>query len=176
MPKMLQPNTTIWWVPAAGITDPATDLFKTTVYQGAGASAVNISCAIETGIKLNATDSEVSSVKSICDSAGVETPTNDNYEAELTFFREAIVGDAIGNSSVYDKAFALFRNKLAEGYLVKRIGWKNTDEVKVGHILSGYKVISDNPRDEIGEGEDPIRFAVKFNKQGWMKVNHTVSA
>ena len=31
MPKMLSPNTTIWWVPADAITSTA-DLFKATTY------------------------------------------------------------------------------------------------------------------------------------------------
>ena len=64
MPKMLSPNTTVWWVPADAITNTA-DLFKAATYTGGTPKAVDISCAIAAGMTLGATDSDTDDSRTI---------------------------------------------------------------------------------------------------------------
>nr|DAY43395.1 MAG TPA: major tail protein [Caudoviricetes sp.] len=184
MPKMLSPNTTIYWIAADAIAKED-DLYKASTYTAGGggtAKAVNISCAITTDMTLNATDSDTDDSRSICDSGNAKTPTVANYEASLTFFREAIASGqkAAGNTTVYDKAFQLFKrgtqDGLVEGYLVKRIGFKQDAPMEADMEISVYKVVADNPRDELGDGDKPIQFTVPFQPQGYMQTYRKVAA
>lgn len=181
MPKMLSPNTTIWWVPNEGLTH-TDELFKVTTYTGASAKAVDISCAIAAGMTLGATDSDTDDSRSICDSGNAKTPTVSNYEASLTFFREAIAKGqkAAGNVSVYDKAYQLFKrgvlDGLNEGFLVQRIGFRQWIPVEAGMEISVFKVVADNPKDELGDGDKPIQFTVPFLPQGYMELNKAIVA
>ena len=176
MPKMIPPNVYVGWVPIDAITDTA-DLFKAATYTGGSTKAVNISCAIVTGMTLGATESDTDDSRSICDSGNAKTPTIANYEASLTFFREAIAAGqkAPGNTSVYDKAFQLFKKGtqagLVEGYLVQRIGFRQEVPMEKDMEISVYKVVADNPKDEIDDGNAPIQFTVPFLPQGYMVLN-----
>ena len=164
MPKMLSPNTTIWWVPADAITSTA-DLFKATTYTGGTPKAVDISCAIAAGMTLGATDSDTDDSRTICDSGNAKTPAGQK---------------AAGNTSVYDKAFQLFKrgtlDGIKEGYLVQRIGFRQGTPVEAGMELSAFKVVPDNPKDELGDGDKPIQFTVPFLPQGFMDLNKAVAA
>lgn len=165
--KMMNPNTTIWWFDEADLPNPAAPAV------GDFTAAKNISCAIVTGYTLNATDSDTDDSKSICDEGNVATPTWDNYEANITFFRDADSSDA---TSVYNIAFDLFKAKGATGYLVRRLGKKNTEPVAAGDIVSVFKVISDNPQDVDGGDTGPIQFTIPFLAQGEMHLNVPVVA
>ena len=179
MPKMIPPNVAVYWVPIDAVPT-VDDLFKATTYTGASTKAVNISCAIVTGMTLGATESDTDDSRSICDSGNAKTPTIANYEASLTFFREAIATGqkAPGNTSVYDKAFHLFKKGtqagLVEGYLVQRIGFRQEVPMEKDMEISVYKVVADNPKDEIGDGNAPIQFTVPFLPQGTMVLNKAV--
>ena len=181
MPKMLSPNTTVWWISADNIAN-ASDLFKVTTYTADPAKAVDISCAIVAGMTLGATESDTDDSRSICDTGNAKTPTVSNYEASLTFFREAIAPgkNAAGNTSVYDKAFQLFKrgvlDGLNEGYLVQRIGFRQGTPIEAGMEISVFKVVADNPKDELGDGNKPIQFTVPFLPQGYMELNKAVVA
>lgn len=183
MAKMASPATTIWWVPAEGIDDPDTELFKAATYSTDGSpKAVDISCAVVAGYTLNPTDSDTDDTRSICDEGNVANPTTQNYEASLTFFRNEIKGTSgPGTEHVYDKAFNLFKLGLQgtsriEGFLVQRLGYKQGTAVAAGQLLSAYKVMADNPRDEVGDGDAPIQFTVPFLPQGWFRINKAVAA
>lgn len=165
--KMMNPNTTIWWFDEADLPNPAAPEV------GDFAAATNISCAIVTGYTLNATDSDTDDSKSICDEGNVASPTWDNYEGNVTFFRDADSEDA---TSVYNLAFDLFQHKGATGYLVRRLGKKNTEPVTTGDIVSVFKFISDNPQDVDGGDTGPIQFTVPFLPQGEMHLNVPVVA
>lgn len=179
MAKMLSPNTTIWWVPAEQVTNEA-ELLKVATYTGN--KAINISCAIVAGMTLNPTDSETENSRSICDAAAVETPVSENFEADLTFFREEIKSSqqAAGTDSVYDKVYQLFKHGwqegLVEGYLVRRIGKRHDVPAAADQEVSYFKVMADNPRDEIGEGQSSIQFHVPFRPAGTMKLNKKLTA
>lgn len=54
---------------------------------------------------------------------------------------------------------------------MKRIGYKNTTAAKAGQLVSAFLVMPDNPRDEVGEGKQPIQMTVPFLPQGTMVIN-----
>lgn len=173
MPKMMNPNTTIWWVPIDGLADPSAPTVTELE------AAENISCAIVTGFTLNPTDSDTDDTRSICDEGNIATPTWDNYEANLTFFRTS-VGEAAAAGTVDEvmqTVFELFRSKGAEGYLIRRIGKKYTEPpLPTEDIVSVFKVLSDNPQDVAGGDEGPIQMTVPFLQQGEMHLNVPVAA
>ncbi|ALY10109.1 hypothetical protein SEA_THUNDERCLAP_33 [Arthrobacter phage Thunderclap] len=161
MAKMMSPNTTIWWVPLAGIANP---MAPTVAEINAG---TNISCAIVTGYTLGATASDTDDSKSICDDANVQTPTFDNYEASLTFFRS----DLTAVTAIYQTAFNLFKTPRVEGYLVSRQGKKSDQIAASNDLVSVYRVISDSPQDLDAEGS-AVQFTVPFLPQGVMNLNY----
>lgn len=184
--KMMPPGTTIWWVPIAD-APTVKDVVKASLYNstpaggGGGtptpAKAKDISCAVVSGFTLNPTDSETDDTTTICDSAASNTPTRDAYEASLTFLREALdESSGKGNpDSPASVAFELFKkggvSANVTGWLVKRIGYKNTTAAKAGQLVSAFLVMPDNPRDEVGEGKQPIQMTVPFLPQGTMVIN-----
>lgn len=179
--KMMPPGTTVWWVDRSHAASVA-DVLKVDLYKSGG-QAIDISCAIVSGMTLNATDSETDSTTSICDSAASNTPVRDAYEANITFFREALDQETgkVGNpDSPAAKAFELFKhggvtaNKT--GWLVKRVGLPNTKEAAEGHEVSAFLVMPDNPQDVIGEGTQPIQMTVPFMPQGTMVLNMPLTA
>lgn len=176
--KMMPGNRTIWWVPEAGLSS-RDDVFKAATYATGGGSpkAINISCAIVTGYTLGSTDPDTDTSKSICDTANVQNPTQENYEGSLTFFREAIAEgqQAPGTTSVYDVAFNLFKLGLQgpaiQGYLVQRIGFPSEAEAVAGQLVSAFYFRAGTPQDSSADGEAPEQFTVPFLPQGWFKVN-----
>lgn len=164
MPKMMSPNTTIWWVPLAGIANPAA---PTVAEINAG---TNLSAAVVNGYTLAATDSDTDDSKSILDAANVVTPTFDNYEANLTFFRS----DLVNATAAYDTAFNLFKVDRVEGYLVSRHGKVGTAAAAATDVVSLFRVVSDSPMDVEGDGGAPIQFTVPFLPQGVMTLNKTL--
>jgi hypothetical protein len=161
MAKMMSPNTTIWWVPLAGI---ANYLAPTVAEITAG---INISAAIVTGYTLAATDSDTDDSKTIVDEGNVETPTFGNYEASLSFFLDGI-GDT---PTVYTTATNLFQNGRVEGWLVSRHGYKSTVAAATTQLVSVFRVISDFHQIVEGDSGAPIQFTVPFLPQGQMQLN-----
>lgn len=164
MGKMMSPNTRIDWIEDVAYDPllPSAALFT---------DATNISCAIETGYKLNPTKSDVNNKKSICEDANVETPVRYNYEGDLTFFRE---GDLAVTTSAFAIAFALFGTTRKTGYLVRRTGFRNSVATAIGHEVDSFKFTSDFPKDVIDN--DLIEFSTKFHPQGRMELAKTVVA
>lgn len=161
MAKMMSPNTTIWWVPLAGI---ANYLAPTAVEITAG---VNISAAIVTGYTLGATDSDTDDSKTIVDEGNVQTPTFGNYEASLSFYRDGI-GEA---ATVFTTANALFNAGRVEGWLVSRQGYKATVAATAAQLVSVFRVISDYHQVVEGDGGAPIQTTVPFKPLGQMALN-----
>lgn len=166
MAKMMSPNTTIWWVPLAGITN---HLAPTVAQINAG---TNISAAIVTGYTLGATDSDTDDSKTIVDEGNVTTPTFGNYEANISFFRDGI-GDT---ATIFTTAYNLFKSGRVEGWLVSRHGLKSTAAVAALQLVSVFRVISDFGQDIEGDGGAPIQFTVPFKPQGQMAINVPVAA
>lgn len=59
---------------------------------------------------------------------------------------------------------------------MQRIGFRQGTPVEAGMELSVFKVVPDNPKDEIGDGDKPIQFTVPFLPQGFMELNKAVTA
>lgn len=161
MAKLMSPNTTIWWVPLAGV---ANYLSPTAAEVTAG---TNLSAAIVTGYTLGATDSDTDDSKTIVDEGNVQTPTFGNYEASLSFYRDGI-GDT---PTIFSTAYNLFKTGRVEGWLVSRHGYKATVAATAAQLVSIFRVYSDFGQDIEGDGGAPIQFTVPFKPQGQFAVN-----
>ena len=165
--KMMPGNITVWWVPIEKASSPTEVLKAATLKDPA---VINLSCAIVTGFTLNATDSETDSTASICDTAGVSTPTRDAYEANLTFFRQDLAAS---------KAYEAFKKGGAKankrGWLVKRVGYPVDTEPAKDQEVSIFLVMPDNPQDVSSDATTPIQFTVPFLPQGTMILNEKLT-
>lgn len=164
--KMLPPNITVLWVPEPpGIADinvPTADELVW-VEDAATGPAVNITCAItQADFTLGFTERDTNTDKSLCDDSNVATPIYKNYEATLTFFRDADLDNA---ASVYNIAYELFRTPLQPGYLVTRVGKLNTEPIVDGDDVQIFYVLSGDPIDVHNDGE-PVKMTVNFFPQG----------
>lgn len=159
--KMMAPNSTVVWIPLAGVADPSA-LTAAEVLAG-----TNLSPAIVTGYTLGSTKSDVDNSKDITQEGDVETPTFGNYEGNLTFFRS----DLVNVTAAYKAAYDLFKVGRSEGYLVHRIGYKNSVPVAAGQKASIYSFTADYARDIEGDGGAPVQFNVPFMPLGFKRLN-----
>ncbi len=159
--KMLAPNETLWWVPKAGLPN-----YKVPTVAQINAG-VNISCAVVTGYTLNPTDPDTDDSRSICDNSNAENDTFENYEGNLTFFRNN-VGDTDTLGVLYAAVFTLFKNAGATGYIVRRVGKPNTAVAAAGDDVEVFGFESDNPQDVESDSGGPIQLTVPFIPQGEM--------
>jgi len=132
--------------------------------------ALRISPAMATGSTLGPTASDTNDAKTVEDSSTAQSRGNANYEASLVFFREK--DPTTNTTSVFQKAWVLFRHKGKTGTLVERIGYAPTLAPAAGQDVSIFTVSSDNPRNIIpGDSGGAIQFEVPFGKQGFMNIN-----
>jgi hypothetical protein len=157
MQKMLNPNTTLWVVPEDGVVDPEN---PTAAEINAG---VNISCAVVRGYTLNPTASDTDDSASICDGGNVSNRLYDNYEGELTMFRDADSSDA---TSIYNKARELFMEPDFRHFVYRRVGKKNTLPAVATDEVEGFLFANDNIRSIDGGDAGPIQFTVPELAQG----------
>ena len=157
--KMLNPNTTLIVVPEANIVNP---LAPTAAELNAGTS-LNISCAVTRGYTLNPTDSDTDDTASICDSGNVQNRLFDNYEGELTAFRDASLAD---NSSVYNVMFNYFKTVDQRFWVYRRLGKKSTLAIADGDLVEGFFFTNDRIRSIDGGDSGPIQFTVPLLAQG----------
>jgi hypothetical protein len=157
MQKMLNPNTTLWVIPEDGVVDPEN---PTAAEINAG---VNISCAVVRGYTLNPTASDTDDSASICDSGNVSNRLYDNYEGELTMFRDADSSDA---TSVYNKARELFMEPDFRHWVYRRVGKKNALPAVATDEVEGFLFANDNIRSVDGGDAGPIQFTVPELAQG----------
>lgn len=155
--KMLNPNTTIWVVPENGIVNPEAP--KATEIN----AGENISCAIVRGYTLNPTDSDTDDSASICDTGNVANRLYDNYEGELTMFRE---GDVSDTDSVFNIAFELFKEPDSRVWIVRRLGKRNTVAATTGDEVELFLFSNDRIRSVDGGDAGPIQFTVPLLAQG----------
>ena len=155
--KMLNPNTTIWVIPENGVVNP---LAPTVTEINAGE---NISCAITRGYTLNPTDSDTDDTASICDTGNVQNRLYDNYEGEITFFKDATSTDV---TSVYNIAFELFVEPDQRVWIYRRLGKRSTVAATVGDMVEGFFFTNDRTRSVDGGDAGPIQFTVPLLAQG----------
>ena len=120
--KMLNPNTTLIVVPESFIANGAAP--SAAVLNGV--NAINISCAVTRGYTMNPTDSDTDDTASICDTGNVQTRLFDNYEGEVTMFRDGNIAD---NTSVYNLAFNYFKAPDQRYWVFRRLGKKDRKSV-----------------------------------------------
>lgn len=157
--KMLNPNTTLIVVPESFITNPLVP--SAAVLNGA--NAINISCAVTRGYTLNPTDSDTDDTASICDTGNVQNRLFDNYEGELTMFRDGNIAD---NTSVFNIAFNYFKNVDQRFYVFRRLGKKSTVTVTAGDLVEGFLFVNDRARSVDGGDSGPIQFTAPLLAQG----------
>lgn len=155
--KMLNPNTTLWVIPENGIVDPYA---PTAAEINAGE---NISCAVVRGYTINPTDSDTDDSASICDTGNVSTRLYDNYEGNITLFRDADSADA---TSIYNIAYELFREPDVRVWVARRLGKKNDVAAAVGDEVELFLFSNDRIRSLDGGDAGPIQFTVPFLPQG----------
>ena len=157
--KMLNPNTTLVVVPESAIVNPLTPSIAVLN----GGTALNISCAITRGYTLNPTDSDTDDTASICDSGNVQNRLFDNYEGELTAFRDGNIAD---NTSVYNIMFNYFKTVDQRFWVYRRLGKKSTAAFVVGDLVEGFLFTNDRLRSIDGGDSGPIQFTVPLLAQG----------
>ena len=157
--KMLNPNTTLWVVDADLVTDPL--LIGTTVLNAA--PALNFSCAVTRGYNINPTDSDTDDTASICDSGNVANRLFDNYEGEVTIFRD---GDVADTSSIFNKTFNYFKEPDKRFWIFRRLGKKNTEPAVATDEIEGFLFTNDRIRSIDGGDSGPIQATIPLLAQG----------
>ena len=161
MKKMLNPNTTLWAIDAEDVTDIKN--LDPTLLNTETANAINFSCAIVRGYTLNPTDSDTDDSASICDSGNVENRLYDNYEGELTAFRD---GDVTDDESVFNKTFEFFKEPDRRFWIVRRLGKKNDVPAAAGDEVEAFLFTNDRVRSVDGGDDGPIQFTVPLLQAG----------
>lgn len=172
--KVLRGNYTVWAAfPGSGVNwaNPSAAAIATAVTNGL---IIDISCAItdDSGDSLNATDPETDDSQSICDIAAVETPTFENYEAELDGFRNKA---GTTDTAVYDTFFSLFNGVGRKFWLIKRVDKAQGSSLAVGDIISSFLFETDYGVD-IGEDGGMLMYGARFKPQGELYPYRTVVA
>lgn len=158
--KMLNPNTTLVVLAEADVVNP---LAPTAAELNHATKALNISCAVTRGYTLNPTDSDTDDTASICDVGNVQNRLFDNYEGELTMFRDANIAD---NTSIFNKAWQFFRDPDKRVYVYRRLGKVSTVPFADGDIVEGFLFVNDRMRSVDGGDSGPIQFTVPLLSQG----------
>lgn len=163
-------NLAVYWVPKADITDEAA--FLATPYDVQITGGVELTAAIAwDGYELGATDSNKIDDKGIVDKSNAQVRGFAQFSGSLTFFR-GITSETTG---AYADAFDTFKaatDARPEGYLVQRVGQGN-GPIAAGDVVSIFKFVADAVMDNT-EGEDSVKFMVKFQPQGQLAINKTV--
>lgn len=157
--KMLNPKTTLVVVPESFITNPLAP--SAAVLNGA--NAINISCAVTRGYTMNPTDSDTDDTASICDTGNVQTRLFDNYEGELTMFRDGNIAD---NTSVYNTSWNYFKTVDQRFWVFRRLGKVSTAVFVAGDVVEGFLFTNDRMRSVDGGDSGPIQFTVPLLAQG----------
>lgn len=129
-------------------------------------TTVQLSPAIAwTDFALGATDSDDVDDRAITDAGNSVTRGFGNFEATLSFFRDANSADS---TSDFVKAFQTFKTPRTYGYLVMRVAEQNyaTTWTK-GDRVSVFRAVADIVTDDI-QGDDSTKFQVSFLQQGLM--------
>lgn len=155
--KMLNPNTTLVIVEESAVANP---MSPSAAVLNAG---INISCAVTRGYTLNPVDSDTDDTASICDTGNVANRLFDNYEGELTMFRDA---NSLDGTSVYNLAFNYLKDPDKRFYLYRRIGKKSTAAFENGDSVEGFLFLNDRTRSVDGGDAGPIQFTAPLLSQG----------
>lgn len=150
-----------------------------TTTQAAAPSATILNAALDLSpaiawqdFALGATDSDDVEDRGITDPGNAVTRGFSNFEATLSFFRDANLADT---TSDYVKAWDAFKVPRTFGYLVIRVADKKWDEpFAAGDRISVFRFIADTVVDD-AEGDDSVKFTVNFLPQGLLHPYTRVS-
>lgn len=160
------------WILDANMT-PAQAAAPTDTILNAG-TTVQLSPAIAwNDFTLGATDSDDIEDRGITDPGNAVSRGFANFEATISFFRDANLADT---SSDFVKAWATFKTPRTYGYLVLRVAEKKwSDPWAAGDRVSVFKFIADTITDDV-EGDDSVKFTVNFLPQGLLYPYTVVKA
>jgi len=165
-------NLAVYWVPKSEVSNEAT--FLSSPDEDIILAGVELTDAIAwDGYELGATDSNKIDDKGIADKSNAQVRGFAQFGGSLTFFR----GVTSETTGAYAEAFDTFKaatDARPEGYLVQRVGQGN-GPVAADDVVSIFKFIADAAMDNT-EGEDSVKFMVKFQPQGQLANNKTVVA
>lgn len=166
-------NIAVYWVPGSAVSNEATFL-ATPSAAIINDDGINLTTAIAwDGYELGATDSNKIDDKGISDAANAQSKGFSQFSASLTFFR-GITSETTG---AYYDAFQTFKAATAghaNGYLVTRIG-AGTGAIAANDKVNVFKFTADSAMDDT-EGEDSVKFMVKFLPQGLLGLFKTAAA
>jgi len=112
---------------------------------------------------LGATDSDDVDDRGIADPATFTSRGFANFEATLSFFRDANLADT---SSAYVTAWNAFKVPRTYGYLVIRVAEQKYNTAwTAGDRVSVFRFIADTIVDDVS-GDDAVKFTVNFLPQG----------
>jgi hypothetical protein len=115
-------------------------------YSGAGG---NITESVKDDSKLASTSSETDGDKAINASGNSIVPTSKNYDAQLTLFRDKVIGST---SSNFNLANDSVRAKGIRYLAVRRIGLAWDAPAVAGQKYNAFYVATDSPIDQYGDG------------------------
>lgn len=165
-------NIAVYWVPTASVSNEAT--FLSTPSAAIVNGGINLTTAIAwDGYELGATDSNKIDDKGISDSANSQSKGFSQFAASLTFFR-GITSETTGSYYTAFEAFKAATNGRVGGYLVTRVG-AGTGAIAANDKVNVFKFIADSAMDDT-EGEDSVKFMVKFLPQGLLGLWKTAAA
>lgn len=154
------------WVLDANMTTEQAKAPSETILNAATTLQLSPAIAWE-GFTLAATDSDDIDDRGIVDPGNAISRGFSNFEASLSFFRDANQEDVLSD---YVKAFEAFRTPRTYGYLVIRVADKKWNEPwAAGDRISVFRFVADTITDDV-EGDDSVKFAVNFLPQGVLHV------
>jgi len=164
--------TKVAWVLDSAMTTAQAAAPSVTILNGAG--TVDLSPAVAwQDWSLGASDSDDVEDRGITDPGNAVTRGFANFEATLSFFRDANPNDT---TSDYVKAFQTFRTPRTYGYLVLRVADKHwSAPFAAGDRVSVFRFVADAIVDDT-EGDDSVKFTVNFLPQGVMHTYTVVAA
>jgi hypothetical protein len=164
-------NLAVYWVPQSGVADEAA--FLATPTATIITAGVELTPAIAwDGYALGATESNKIDDKGIVDKSNAQVRGFGQFEGSLTFFR-GITSETTGAYAAAFDTFKAATDARPAGYLVVRIADGN-GAIAATDVVSIYKFIADSVMDNT-EGEDSVKFMVKFQPQGQFSLNKTVA-
>lgn len=148
------------WILDGGMT-PVQAQYPTVAQLNAG---VDLTEAIAwQDFELGAGDSDDIDDRSIVDPSNYQSRGFANFNATLSFFRDANLADS---TSAYVRAWNTFKVPRTYGYLVIRVAEKKwSDAWAAGDRVSVFRFIADTIVDD-ATGDDAVKFTVSFLPQG----------
>lgn len=165
MARMIDLNiTTYWWVPAASITDPSA------VSAALLTADANISRYVHASTRIQPTNSDTVSEKSITDVANAVIPTVGNYEGNLVLFRDMVDGAPTANDPLTTIAGAAG----VSGWIVRREGIASSAAAAAAEVVEAYLFTTDNPQRSGGTGDGYLKATIPLHPGGSFDANSTL--